>query len=81
MSNEEFGAPGANEGKKITSWDWLWPTIGAFLIVKFFGLVGGLVTFGAYYWLKPRLGTWVAVAVACVAGVVAAIALGAMLRA
>jgi hypothetical protein len=30
--------------------------------VKLFGLVGGLVALGSYYWLKPKLGTWGAVA-------------------
>lgn len=81
MSNEEFSAPAVIEPKKNTSWDWLWPTIAAVIIVRLFGLVGGLVTFGVYYWLRPKFGTWGAVAVAGVIGVVAALALGAMLRA
>lgn len=83
MSNEEFSAPAVIEPKKSTSWDWLWPTIAAVIIVRLFGLVGGvggLVTFGVYYLLKPKFGTWGAVAVAGVIGVVAALALGAMLR-
>ncbi len=80
MSNEESSAPVVTESKKSTSWDWLWPAIAAVVIVKLFGLVGGLVTFGVYYWLKPKLGTWGAVAVGGVIGVVSAIALGAMLR-
>jgi hypothetical protein len=45
-----------------------------------FGLVGGLVTYGCYYWLKPKLGTWGAVAAACAIGVVVAIGLMAMIR-
>jgi hypothetical protein len=45
-----------------------------------FGLVGGLVTFGCYYWLKPKLGTWGAVAASGVIGVVVAIGLMAMIR-
>ena len=81
MINEESGAPGVYEPKTSTAWEWLWPTVAAVVIVKFFGLVGGLVTFGVHYWLKPKLGTWVAVGVACVAGVVAAIAFAAMVRA
>lgn len=66
--------------KKSGSWDWLWPSIMAFIIVKLFGLVGGLVTFGCYFWLRPKLGTWGAVAVAGVIGVVISIGLLAMIR-
>lgn len=51
-------APAATPEKKSGSWDWLWPSIVAVIIVKLFGLVGGRVTFGCYYWLKPKLGTW-----------------------
>lgn len=81
MSNEESSAPAVSEAKKSSSWDWLWPVIAAGVIFRLFGVVGGLVTFGAYCLLKPKLGTWGAVAVAGVIGVVAAIALVAMLRA
>jgi hypothetical protein len=81
MSNEKFSTSTVIEPKKKFSWDWLLPTIAAIMIVKLFGLVGGLVTFSVYYWLKPKLGTWGAVAVAGVIGVIAAFALGAMLRA
>ena len=80
MSNEESRAPAGIESKKSSSWDWLWPSIAAVIIVKLFGLVGGLVTFGMYFWLNPKLGTWGAVAAAGIVGVVAALALGAMLR-
>ena len=66
--------------KKSGSWDWLWPSIVAVIIVKLFGLVGGLVTFGCYYWLKPKLGTWGAVAASGVIGTVAALGLSAMIR-
>jgi hypothetical protein len=68
------------EVAKPSSWDWIWPSIVAAIIVKAFGLVGGLVTFGCYYWLKPKLGTWGAVAVAGVIGVVVAIGFMAMIR-
>lgn len=51
-------APASTPEKKSGSWDWLWPSILAVIIVKLFGLVGGLVAFGSYYWLKPKLGTW-----------------------
>ena len=66
--------------KKSGSWHWLWPGIVAGIIVKVFGLVGGLVTFGCYYWLKPKLGTWGAVAASGVIGVVVAINLLAIIR-
>lgn len=72
-------AEGAPE-KKSRSWDWIWPSIVTVIIVKVFGLVGGLVTYGSYYWLKPKLGTWGAVAVSSVIGVVVAISLLAMIR-
>ena len=73
-------APAAAPEKKSGSLDWLWPSIVAVIIVKLFGLVGGLVTFGCYYWLKPKLGTWGAVAVSGVIGIVVAIGLLAMIR-
>jgi hypothetical protein len=66
--------------KKSSSWDWLWPSIFAIVIVKVFGFVGGLVSFGCYYWLKPKLGTWGAVAASGVIGVVAAISFLALIR-
>jgi hypothetical protein len=71
---------GAPEKAKSSSWDWIWPSIVAVIIVKLFGLVGGLVTFGCYYWLKPKFGTFGAVAVSGVIGVVVAIGLMAMIR-
>ena len=73
-------APASTPEKKSGSWDWLWPSIVAVIIVKLFGLVGGLVTLGCYYWLKPKLGTWGAVAASGVIGTVAAIGLLAMIR-
>ncbi len=73
-------ASAAMPEKKPGSWDWLWPTILAVIIVKLFGLVGGLVTFGCYYWLKPKLGTWGAVAASGVIGAVVAVGLMAMIR-
>ena len=66
--------------KKDSSWGWLWPSILALIIVKLFGLVGGLVTFGCYYWLKPKLGNWGAVAASGVIGTVVAIGLIAIIR-
>lgn len=72
-------APATTPEKKSGSWDWLWPTILAVIIVKLFGLVGGFVAFGSYYLLKPKLGTWGAIAASGVIGVVAAIGFLAMM--
>lgn len=80
MSNEESSTPAVNEAKKGNSWGMLWFAIASTVIVKLFGVAGGLITIGAYYLLKPKLGTWGAVGVAGVIGVVAVIAFGAMLR-
>lgn len=38
------------------------------------------MAFGTYYWLKPKLGTWGAVALASVIGVVVAVGLLAMIQ-
>ena len=42
----QMPAPATTPEKKSGSWDWLWPTILAVIIVKLFGFVGGLVAFG-----------------------------------
>ncbi len=73
-------APAATPEKKSNSWDWLWPSVVAVIIVNVFGLVGGLVAFGCYYWLRPKLGTWGAVATSSVFGVVVAIVFLATIR-
>ena len=65
---------------KSSAWDWVWPTLLAIVIVKLFGVVGGLVAFGSYYWLKPKLGTGGAVAAAWVLGVVVALGFLALIR-
>lgn len=85
MSYEDPNAPttqtpSAAPAKKSGSWDWLWPTIVAAIIVKLFGLVGGLVSLGCYYWLKPKLGMWGGVAASGIIGVVVAIGFLAMIR-
>ena len=80
MSTEEFNKSADDTPKKSSSWDWIWPSIVAVIIVKLFGLVGGLVTIGVYYWLKPKLGTWGAVAASGVLGVAAAVGLSVMMR-
>lgn len=74
-------APAVNAPeKKSGTWDWIWPSILAVIIVKLFGLVGGLVTLGSYYMLKPKIGTWGAVAASGVIGAVVAVGLLAMIR-
>ena len=55
--------------KKSGIWEWLWQPLVVCIIVRLFGLVGALVTFAYYYWFKPKLGTWGAVAAAGVVGV------------
>ena len=72
--------PTATSEKKSGTWDWIWPSILAVIIVKLFGLVGGLVTLGSYYMLKPKIGTWGAVAASGVIGAVVAVGLLAMIR-
>jgi len=72
--------PASASEKKSGSWDWIWPSILAVIIVKLFGLVGGLVTLGSYYMLKPKIGTWGAVAASGVIGAVVAVGLLAMIR-
>lgn len=79
MNNEKLTPTTSNPIKKSSSWDWIWPSIVGVIIVKLFGLVGGLVTIGTYYWLKQKAGTWVAVAISGVLGVVSAVGLSAML--
>lgn len=66
--------------KKSGSSDWIWPTIMGVIIIKLFGVAGGFVTIGSYYLLKPKFGTWGAVAASGVIGAVVAIGLLAMIR-
>lgn len=66
--------------QKSSSWDWIWPTIAAVVIVKLFGLVGGLATIGSYFWLKPKLGTWGAVGASALIGIVVAVGILSMIR-
>lgn len=90
MAYEDPNAPlnpdvaATNEGalpeKKAGSWEWLWHLILIAVIVKFFGVVGGLVAFGAYHVLKPKLGTWGAIAASGFIGVVVAMGFVAMIR-
>ena len=61
-------SPAGIPEKKSDSWGWLWPYIVTVITIKFFGIAGGLVTFGSYYWLKPKLGAWDAVIASGVIG-------------
>lgn len=79
MSNEEITTATNNSTKQFGSWDWIWLSIVGIIIVKLFGLVGGLLTIGVFFWLKPKIGTWGAVAISGVFGVVAVLGLSAML--
>lgn len=65
---------------KPSKFDWLWPSIAAVLIMKFFGIAGGLVVYGSYFWLRPRIGNWGAVAVSSAAGLITAMVLMAIIR-
>ena len=73
----------STENKKIGFFqknDWIWPTVVIILLMKFFGIAGSLVVIGVYYWLKPKIGIWGAIAVSSVAGIAAAILLTAMIK-
>lgn len=63
-----------------STWDWLLPAIVGIAIVKLFGLVGGLISVGSYFLLKPKIGVWGAVAAAIVIGIVVALGLAAIIR-
>lgn len=69
-----------NPTTKSSFWDLIWPTIAGAITAKLFGIVGALVIFGAYFWLKPKLGVWGAVAASSVAGVAFAVGLAVMLE-
>lgn len=79
MSNEALQTPPGDQTKS-SRWDWIWPTFAGVVAAKLFGFVGCLVIFGAYYWLKPKLGAWGAVAVSSVLGVCVAVGLAALLE-
>jgi tetratricopeptide (TPR) repeat protein len=71
----QSSSPANNAIKKSSSWNWIWPGILGVIIIKLFGPACGLVTIGAFYWLRPKLGTWGAVAASGVLGTVAVVGL------
>ena len=79
MSIEERPTSADSVLKKSSRLDWIWPSIVGVIIVKLFGLAGGLVTIGAYCWLKPKLGTWGATTASGVLGVLVSVAIGLLL--
>jgi hypothetical protein len=65
---------------KVSNWSWVLPAAIGYFMVKFFGLVGGLISVGSYFLLKPKIGMWGAIAAAGVIGIVAALGLAAIIR-
>lgn len=61
-ASDQSGTKATGPEKPNSSWDWLLPTIVGFVLVKLSGLLGVLICFGAYYFLKPKIGTWGAIA-------------------
>ncbi len=80
MGNEELPTAPNTLPTKSRFWDWIWPTVFGVIIARLFGFAGAIVIFGAYYWLKPKLGVWWAVAASSVAGVIFAVGLAAILE-
>ena len=79
MNNEELATPADNSKKRSYRWRWLWYSIVGVIIAKLFGFAGCIITIGAYYWLKSKMGTWPAVAIAGTFGLITTISLSLML--
>lgn len=79
MNNKEITTPTNNSNPKSGAWHWILTSIVVVIVVKLFGPAATLVTVGLYFWLKPKIGIWGAVAISGVFGFVAAIGLSAML--
>lgn len=75
QGNQEYSGSIPGENKNRKSSDWLISGIAAVSIAGLFGfsqsgLLGGFMTLGVYYWLKPKIGVLGSVALASVIGFV-----------
>lgn len=77
MSSEEQVHHSDQQPKKSVWQEWILPSLLTVIIVKLLGIAGGLAAAAAYYWLKPKLGKWGAIAVSSALGVIAAVGLNA----
>ncbi len=80
MPPEDLTTPVDNKAQKPNRWIWIWYSIVGMLIAKIFSPVGAVITIGAFYWLKPKLGVWWAGAASSVLGTVVAVGLFVMLK-
>lgn len=74
-SREPAATVAATPEKKSGSWVWFWTVVVTTIVIKFFGAVPGVVAIGSYFWLKPKLGTWGALATSALIGVAVAFGL------
>lgn len=77
-ASSEADTAAAMPEKPASSWDWVLPAIVGFVLVKLSGLLGILICFAAYYFLKPKIGKWGAVAASAGIVVVAGLGLAAL---
>lgn len=61
---------GSNASSKSSLFELVISIILTILIVKLFGLIGGISFYLSYFWLKSRINKWFAVVLACITGVV-----------
>jgi hypothetical protein len=71
MESNNKTSPLESESTKETSGGWIWPSITSYFIFRYVGIVGGIVVLVSYYLIKPKLGTWGAVAVSTILAIVA----------
>lgn len=62
------------EVKPSSTWALILLVIICLVMIKVLGFVGALVTFGAYYWLKPKIGVLGAIILSTVLGLVSGFA-------
>lgn len=75
MSSEGTAVAAKHTARAPSSFGWIVTTIVALVVFKTLGVVAGLATFGAYYWLQPRIGTFFAMVLSAVLGVVVGVGL------